>query len=70
MSFYFFKLVISPIIIIFFFFTQRAGDLVQEMGQISYNIEEGLPNLVDHSKKLLGVYQPKYCLIWFVNVMY
>uniref|UniRef100_A0A3Q4HKS6 Kinesin-like protein n=1 Tax=Neolamprologus brichardi TaxID=32507 RepID=A0A3Q4HKS6_NEOBR len=45
-------------------------DLVQEMGQISYNIEEGLPNLVDHSKKLLGLYQPKYCLICFVNVMY
>ncbi|XP_014267746.2 kinesin-like protein KIF2C isoform X1 [Maylandia zebra] len=32
---------------------KRGGDLVQEMGQISYNIEEGLPNLVDHSKKLL-----------------
>uniref|UniRef100_A0A3P8R1S4 Kinesin-like protein n=1 Tax=Astatotilapia calliptera TaxID=8154 RepID=A0A3P8R1S4_ASTCA len=49
---------------------KRAGDLVQEMGQISYNIEEGLPNLVDHSKRLLGVYQPKYCSICFVNVMY
>lgn len=31
---------------------KRAGDLVQAMDQISYNIEEGLSDLIDVSKKL------------------
>ncbi|CAK6969454.1 kinesin-like protein KIF2C isoform X2 [Scomber scombrus] len=32
---------------------QRANELVKEMEQTSYNTEEGLPNLLDHSRKLL-----------------
>ncbi|KAF0046979.1 hypothetical protein F2P81_000612 [Scophthalmus maximus] len=33
---------------------QRANELVKAMEQTSYNIEAGLPDLVDHSQKLLG----------------
>ncbi|XP_008290749.1 kinesin-like protein KIF2C isoform X2 [Stegastes partitus] len=32
---------------------KRAGELVNGMDQISYNIEAGLPDLMDHSRKLL-----------------
>ncbi|KAM7400672.1 hypothetical protein PAMA_005052 [Pampus argenteus] len=32
---------------------QRANELVKEMEQTSYNIEAGLPDLVNHSRKLL-----------------
>ncbi|XP_042283660.1 kinesin-like protein KIF2C isoform X1 [Thunnus maccoyii] len=32
---------------------QRANELVKAMEQTSYNIEAGLPDLVDHSRKLL-----------------
>ncbi|XP_040000688.1 kinesin-like protein KIF2C isoform X2 [Xiphias gladius] len=32
---------------------QRANELVKAMEQTSYNIEAGLPDLVDHSQKLL-----------------
>ncbi|XP_026231320.1 kinesin-like protein KIF2C isoform X2 [Anabas testudineus] len=32
---------------------QRATELVKAMEQTSYNIESGLPDLVDHSRKLL-----------------
>ncbi|XP_043989495.1 kinesin-like protein KIF2C isoform X1 [Gambusia affinis] len=32
---------------------KRATEVVKEMDKISYNIEEGLPELVDYSKKLL-----------------
>ncbi|XP_023125323.1 kinesin-like protein KIF2C isoform X2 [Amphiprion ocellaris] len=32
---------------------KRAGELVNAMDQISYNIEAGLPDLMDHSRKLL-----------------
>lgn len=31
--------------------------MVNEMDKISYNIEEGLPELVDYSRKLLGLYK-------------
>uniref|UniRef100_A0A7N6FE28 Kinesin-like protein n=1 Tax=Anabas testudineus TaxID=64144 RepID=A0A7N6FE28_ANATE len=33
-----------------------ATELVKAMEQTSYNIESGLPDLVDHSRKLLGLY--------------
>ncbi|XP_054889813.1 kinesin-like protein KIF2C isoform X1 [Poeciliopsis prolifica] len=32
---------------------KRANEVVKEMDKISYNIEEGLPELVDYSRKLL-----------------
>ncbi|XP_054482949.1 kinesin-like protein KIF2C [Anoplopoma fimbria] len=32
---------------------QRANELFKEMGQTSYNVEAGLPDLVDHAKNLL-----------------
>ncbi|CAG5896730.1 kinesin-like protein KIF2C isoform 2-T3 [Menidia menidia] len=32
---------------------KRANELVTDMEQISYNIEAGLPDLMDHSKKLM-----------------
>ncbi|MED6273863.1 hypothetical protein CHARACLAT_010689 [Characodon lateralis] len=32
---------------------KRATELVKEMDNISYSIEDGLPDLVDHSRKLL-----------------
>uniref|UniRef100_A0AAQ5X0Z2 Kinesin-like protein n=1 Tax=Amphiprion ocellaris TaxID=80972 RepID=A0AAQ5X0Z2_AMPOC len=40
------------------FVLKRAGELVNAMDQISYNIEAGLPDLMDHSRKLLGLYKP------------
>uniref|UniRef100_A0A3B5KXB5 Kinesin-like protein n=1 Tax=Xiphophorus couchianus TaxID=32473 RepID=A0A3B5KXB5_9TELE len=36
---------------------KRANEVVKEMDKISYNIEEGLPELVDYSRKLLGLYR-------------
>uniref|UniRef100_A0A665TJ14 Kinesin-like protein n=1 Tax=Echeneis naucrates TaxID=173247 RepID=A0A665TJ14_ECHNA len=41
------------IIIIFVF--QRATELVKAMEKTSYNIEMGLPDIVDHSRKLMGL---------------
>uniref|UniRef100_A0A4W6E3H8 Kinesin-like protein n=1 Tax=Lates calcarifer TaxID=8187 RepID=A0A4W6E3H8_LATCA len=35
--------------------SQRANELVKAMEQTSYNIEAGLPDLVDHSRNLLGL---------------
>ncbi|KAM6918223.1 kinesin-like protein KIF2C [Xenentodon cancila] len=34
---------------------KRADELVKEMDQISYNIEAGLPELVNHSRKLMDM---------------
>uniref|UniRef100_A0A3B5L4J9 Kinesin-like protein n=1 Tax=Xiphophorus couchianus TaxID=32473 RepID=A0A3B5L4J9_9TELE len=61
---------LKVVFLIFFFFLrkidlfiflcsvfQRANEVVKEMDKISYNIEEGLPELVDYSRKLLGLYR-------------
>uniref|UniRef100_A0A3B4V6D5 Kinesin-like protein n=1 Tax=Seriola dumerili TaxID=41447 RepID=A0A3B4V6D5_SERDU len=37
------------------FVSQRGNELFKAMEQTSYNIETGLPDLVDHSRKLLGL---------------
>lgn len=39
----------------YFIVFQRASELVVGMQQISYNIETGLPDLMDHSHKLMGL---------------
>lgn len=36
------------------FVSQRVNDFVKAMEQTSYNIKEELPDLVDHSRKILG----------------
>uniref|UniRef100_A0A3Q0S2P1 Kinesin-like protein n=1 Tax=Amphilophus citrinellus TaxID=61819 RepID=A0A3Q0S2P1_AMPCI len=50
-------------------YANRAGDLVQAMDQISYNIEEGLSDLIDHSKKLFGLYKSKYFFFFFIIII-
>lgn len=49
---------VSPHIYNFFFF-QGVDDFVKAMAQTSYNIKEGLPDLVAHSRKILGLYIPQ-----------
>lgn len=39
------------------FVSQRVNDFVKAMEQTSYNIKEELPDLVDHSRKILGTNQ-------------
>lgn len=41
------------------FVSQRGNELLKAMEQTSYNIEAGVPDLVDHSQKLLGLYKPE-----------
>lgn len=40
------------------------------MDKISYNIEEGLPDLIDHSKKLFGLYNDFFLLLCYVKKIY
>uniref|UniRef100_A0A673B4Q9 Kinesin-like protein n=1 Tax=Sphaeramia orbicularis TaxID=375764 RepID=A0A673B4Q9_9TELE len=47
----------------FFAVFQRANNLVKAMEQISFDIETGLPDLVDYSRKLLGL----LILIWLFS---
>lgn len=40
--------------LIIYFYFQRGNDFIKEMDQTSYNIELGLPDLLDYSQKLMG----------------
>lgn len=47
----------------YFFFPQRVNEFVQAMEQTSYNIKAELPGLLDHSRKILGLFKsPCVCL--------
>ncbi|KAI3374969.1 hypothetical protein L3Q82_021495, partial [Scortum barcoo] len=46
---------------------KRANEFIKAMEQTSYNIEEGLPEMVDHSRKLLGLYKPQ-CHFGFLSI--
>lgn len=43
--------------------SQRGNGLFKAMEQTSYNIVEGLPDLVEHSRKLLGL-SSLYYVAW------
>lgn len=38
---------------------QKVNDFVTAMEQTSYNIKSELPGLLDHSRKVLGLYRPQ-----------
>lgn len=40
------------------FASQRASELAEKMDQITFNIEDGLPDLMTYSQKLMGLYHP------------
>lgn len=46
------------------FVSQRINEFVKVMEQTSYNIKAELPDLLDHSRKILGLYKPQldFCL--------
>lgn len=39
------------------FVSQKANEFYNAMGKSTYNIEEGLPDLVDYAKTFMGLYK-------------
>lgn len=43
---------------------QKVNEFVTAMEQTSYNIKAELPGLLDHSRKLLGLYKTLFTLVF------